>query len=252
MQTIKLDTLRLEDGQHFLDLGCGHGRHSHAAYATRQCHTVGLDLGFEDVQITRAGFQNHPVLQPETGPTRRYSLMVGDALSLPFPDDSFDRLICSEVLEHIPDYQAAMTEIWRVVKPGGRIGISVPHGWPERICWMLSEAYYNTPGGHVRIFKQSALRREFEAMGFVFDRKHLAHGLHSPYWWLKCAVGVTNETNFFVCAYKKLLEKEILQNPLWLRAVSALADPLMGKSIVFYFDKPAANNDQPEINGASR
>ena len=137
-----------------------------------------------------------------------------------------------------------MTEIWRVVKPGGRIGISVPHGWPERICWMLSEAYYNTPGGHVRIFKQGALRREFEAMGFVFDRKHLAHGLHSPYWWLKCAVGVTNETNLFVRAYKKLLEKEILQTRFGC-AVSALADPLMGKSIVFYFDKPAANNDQP-------
>ena len=86
----------------------------------------------------------------ETGPTRRYSLMVGDALSLPFPDDSFDRLICSEVLEHIPDYQAAMTEIWRVVKPGGRIGISVPHGWPEHLLDAV-EAWLQHAGRHADI-----------------------------------------------------------------------------------------------------
>ena len=70
--------------------------------------------------------------------------MVGDALSLPFSDNYFDRLICSEVLEHIPDYSGALAEIWRITKPGGRIGISVPHRWPEQICWLLSRAYYDT------------------------------------------------------------------------------------------------------------
>ena len=240
MQTIKLNTLDLQDGHALLDLGCGHGRHTHAAFFHARCRAVGLDLGFEDVQITRNGFLANPDLEPQTGSPRRYDLTVGDALNLPFDDDSFDRLICSEVLEHIPDYQGALTEIWRVVKPGGRIGISVPHRWPEQICWLLSEEYHNTPGGHVRIFRKADLRTDVEALGFRFRKQHLMHGLHSPYWWLRCAVGVTNDRNLLVRGYKKLLEIEILKNPLPLRALSAVADPLMGKSIVMYFDKPEA------------
>jgi SAM-dependent methyltransferase len=144
------------------------------------------------------------------------------------------------VLEHIPDYQGALTEIWRVVKPGGKIGISVPHRWPEQICWLFSEEYHNTPGGHVRIFRSRDLRADFETLGFNFTGKHLKHGLHSPYWWLRCAVGVNNDTNLLVRGFKTLLEIEILKNPLPLRALSALADPLMGKSVVLYFTKPEA------------
>ena len=238
MQTINLDYLTLEDGHALLDLGCGHGRHTHAAFHHKRCRAVGLDLGFDDVIITRNGFEAHPDLEPQTGQMRRYDLSVGDALNLPFADDSFDRLICSEVLEHIPDYQGALTEIWRITKPGGRIGISVPHRWPEQICWLFSEAYHNTPGGHVRIFRKGDLRADFEALGFKFVRSHLKHGLHSPYWWLRCAIGVNNDSNLLVRAYKKLLEIEILKNPLPLRLVSALADPLLGKSVVLYFDKP--------------
>jgi SAM-dependent methyltransferase len=238
MQTINLDRLTLEDGHVFLDLGCGHGRHTHAAYFHKRCHTVGLDLGFEDVCVTRDGFHAHPDLAPQVGAPRRYDLMVGDALRLPFSDNHFDRLICSEVLEHIPDYQSALKEIWRITKPGGRIGISVPHRWPEQICWLLSEDYHNTPGGHVRIFKAKDLQADLEALGFHFDTRHLMHGLHSPYWWLRCAVGVNNDTNLLVRGYKKLLEIEILKNPLPLRLLSKLADPLMGNSVVMYFTKP--------------
>ncbi|NCF79745.1 MAG: SAM-dependent methyltransferase, partial [Alphaproteobacteria bacterium] len=58
--------------------------------------------------------------------------------------------------------------------------------------------------------------------------------------WLRCAVGLNNDNNLLVRGYKKLLEVEILKNPLPLRAVSAMADPLMGKSVVLYFEKPAA------------
>ena len=235
MQTINLERLDLQDGHIILDVGCGRGRHTHAAYFHKRCTALGLDLGFDDVLTTRDGFLGNPDLEPQIGGPRRYGLTVGDALALPFPDQSFDRLICSEVLEHIPDYRAAIAEIKRVIKPGGRVGISVPFGWPEKICWMLSEDYHNTPGGHVRIFRRRELQADFETQGFRFLHRHLTHGLHSPYWWLRCAVGVDNDRNFLVRAYKKLLEVEILSNPLLLRLLSKIADPLMGKSLVMYF-----------------
>ena len=94
MQTIDLDILRLEDGHRILDLGCGRGRHTHAAYFHRRCHSVGLDLGLEDVLTTQSGFLENPDLEPQTGYARRYDLMVGDALSLPFPD----RVLASHML----------------------------------------------------------------------------------------------------------------------------------------------------------
>ena len=49
---------------------------------------------------------------------------------------------------------------------------------------------------------------------------------------------MNNDQNLLVRSYKKLLEVEILKNPMPLRILSALADPLMGKSMVMYFDKP--------------
>ncbi len=237
MQTIKLNQFALEDGMVALDLGCGRGRHTHALYYHGALHAVGLDLGFADVLETRKGFEQAPDLSAHAV-QRRFDLLVGDALQLPFKPSSFDRIICSEVLEHIADYQTVLDEIWRLTKPGGKIGISVPRAWPEAICWILSKAYRNESGGHVRIFNARTLRRAFEARGFVFTHKHYAHGLHSPYWWLQCAFGLHRPHNWLIRLYHKMLVAEILHNPTPLKWLSRIADPLMGKSVVLYFDKP--------------
>lgn len=238
MQTIDLNVLGLRDGQRALDLGCGAGRHVHAMYYHAQCHVVGLDLGFEDVRKTREGFGTCPDMEPET--QRSFSLTVGNALSLPFPDASFDKVLCSEVLEHIPNYKQAVAEIDRILKPGGTFAVSVPRFWPEWVCWALSDDYHNEPGGHVRIFRESELKGAVENRGLSFFHRHFAHGLHSPYWWLKCAVGVKREDVKLVNLYKRFLEWDILQRPWLTRTLEKIAGPLMGKSVVLYFTKGAA------------
>ncbi|MGB6086310.1 methyltransferase domain-containing protein [Parvibaculum sp.] len=238
MQTIDLNVLGLKDGQRALDLGCGAGRHVHAMYYHAECHVVGIDLGFEDVRRTREGFGTCPDMDPET--KRAFSLSVGNALSLPFPDASFDKIICSEVLEHIPDYGQALNEIHRILKPGGTLAVSVPRFWPEWVCWLLSDDYHNEPGGHVRIFREGELKGAVESRGLSFFHRHFAHGLHSPYWWLKCAVGVKREDVKIVNLYKRFLEWDILQAPWLTRTLEKIAGPLMGKSVVLYFQKGAA------------
>src|SRR6202008_3156894 len=77
----------------------------------------------------------------------------GDALRLPSPDATFDRVIAAEVMEHIPEDRTALGELVRVLRPGGSIAITVPRWFPELINWALSDEYHNTPGGHVRIYR---------------------------------------------------------------------------------------------------
>lgn len=237
MRTIQLDQMALSDGMKVLDLGCGTGRHLHALYFAADMVCIGIDLSWADLISTRDGFDKFPDVSGDRG--QAYGLGVGTALHLPFADHSFDRIICSEVLEHIPDFEVALDEINRILKPGGILAISVPRAWPEQICWWLSEPYHNMPGGHVRIFKARSLQNAVMHRGLDFTGKHHAHGLHSPYWWLKCLFWQNRDDHRLIKAWQKMLEWEILINPTWFRPISRLADWAMGKSVVMYFNKSA-------------
>lgn len=237
MLTVRLEDIDLQDGQRVLDLGCGRGRHMHALYwHETPLNVVGLDLSHGEVKAALDGFFDLP--PPEPASDRRSAVVLaGDAARLPFPDNSFDRIICSEVLEHVPDPDAVLEEISRILKPGGLFIASVPRYWPERICWALSTEYHNTPGGHVRIFKSRQLRQAVEKQGFRRFLRHWAHGLHSPYWWLQCALWSRKDESRRVRLYRKFLEWDLLQRPWLTRALEWMLNPVMGKSIVMYFRK---------------
>jgi hypothetical protein len=140
-------------------------------------------------------------------------------------------------MEHVPADTVALDELVRVLRPGGTIAITVPRWFPELVCWALSDEYHNRPGGHVRIYRRSALERRMRASGLDVTGGHHAHGLHSAYWWLRCAVGVDNEDNRFVAAYHRFLVWDIEQRPFVTRAAEAVLTPLMGKSLVVYGTK---------------
>ncbi len=238
MLTVDLDKLNIQDGDVVLDLGCGEGRHMHGVFYAANTVVVGVDLSLNDVKETERSFTELTYYQEK--PNSSFGLAVSNALRLPFADDTFDKIICSEVLEHIPDYQSALSEIDRILKPGGALAVSVPRAWPEWLCWKLSSEYSKTPGGHVRIFDADALRGDIEGLGLAFRRRHWAHGLHSPYWWLKCLFWKSQETSFVVRLYHNFLVWDLMKKPKLTQFLDRIATPLMGKSIVLYFSKEAS------------
>ncbi|MCF8029690.1 MAG: methyltransferase domain-containing protein [Desulfohalobiaceae bacterium] len=235
MRTIQLSRLDLQPGQAVLDLGCGQGRHLHALYDRPGLRVYGLDRDPDVLQKAASGCRTYFPAASEGA--RCWLVLSGDSLRLPFAPGSLDVVICSEVLEHIRDYRAALLEIRRVLRPGGRLALSVPRHGPERVCWLLSRGYRNEPGGHLRIFRSRFLRDEVAALGFIPRGGHHAHALHTPYWWLKCLRWGKRDSWLPVRLYHRMLVWDILSSPRCTRWLEALLNPLLGKSVVFYLDK---------------
>ena len=237
MLTVDLDRrLPIRPGDRVLDLGCGGGRHAFELYR-RGAHVVALDRNAEELAAVEEMFGAMAEAgEVPDGATAR--VVEGDALHLPFPDDAFDAVIAAEILEHIPSDTDAMAELTRVVRPGGTVAVSVPRWLPEQVCWALSREYHEVEGGHVRIYGRSQLIRRLERTGLQHTGSHHAHALHSPYWWLKCAVGVSRDDAFLPRGYHRLLVWDIMRRPWLTRTAERLLDPVIGKSLVVYLTKP--------------
>jgi SAM-dependent methyltransferase len=164
------------------------------------------------------------------------TVLGAPAEELPFDDASFDVVMASEVLEHIPADAAAFAEIARVVRPGGRVAVTVPRFWPERVCWALSRDYHDVPGGHVRIYTGDVVSTRMLDAGLTPTGAHHAHALHSPYWWLNCALGKESIPSRL---YHQVLVWDIMKRPWLTRTAEAALNPVLGKSLVVYATKPA-------------
>lgn len=237
MLTVDYAKLGLRPGDRLLDLGCGFGRHAYQA-ARLGAQVVAFDAGADEVRQVLDTFGAMVDAGELDAVASRVGSVQGDALQLPFSDGSFDRVIASEILEHIPADETAMAELTRVLRPGGSMAVTVPRCGPEFINWALSDEYHNVPGGHIRIYRHTELTRRLEAAGLTEVGSHHAHGLHAPYWWLRCLVGPSKDDHPAVAAYHRLLAWDIVKAPKLTRYADRVLNPLMGKSLVVYLHKP--------------
>jgi SAM-dependent methyltransferase len=233
--TVDFGRFPVGPGDRVLDLGCGDGRHAYEAYK-RGAHVMAADLDDTALKYVRDMFVN--IADAGEAPSTASALAVrADALTLPFPDNSFNRVIVAETLEHIHADRAVLAEVSRVLAPGGLMVATVPRWWPERICWLLSDEYHEVEGGHIRIYRRGELFGRLTEAGLRVVGSHHAHALHSPYWWLKCAVS-PHEDHRLCLLYHRFLVWDIMRNPRAVRLAEHALNPVLGKSLVVYARKP--------------
>ena len=166
---VLLDYLELTDGVDVLDCGCGMGFYLLAMQQLRDVRLTGLDTDRGRLRYAE-----------QVGV--RADLVAGEVEALPFADESFDRVLMSEVLEHVRDDGAVLREIHRVLRPSGILAISVPHArYP--FWWDPFNATWTALGGkpirngpvvgiwtnHERLYEPSALGDIVRDAGFRIE-----------------------------------------------------------------------------------
>lgn len=162
--------LGIGPGQRVLDLGCGRGfylnftRHLYPA-----ADVVGVEL-------------ERPLLDVARRHVPGAAVVCASAYDLPFRDAAFDRVLFTEVIEHVPDDEAALAEIARVLRPGGVVALTTPHaGYPlawdpiNRVLeWLGPPPIRRGPlagiwANHVRLYAPEDLARKAAAAGLAVE-----------------------------------------------------------------------------------
>lgn len=172
---IIFENLNLFGNEKILEIGCGRGFYLKTLIdVLPDLGITGIDLNKKYLSVAKKFIDNEEV-----------KLINADATNLPLKNETFDRIIATEILEHIPDDQKAISEMFRVLKPGGIAMITVPNknypffwdplNWTlERICgrhipsniWWLAGIWAD----HVRLYGENELRKKIEKEGFKIEK----------------------------------------------------------------------------------
>lgn len=222
-------------GERVLDLGCGNGRHTLEA-ARYDVRVVGLDMSADDLRAAKFMYDD---LRRKGEAKGRADFIIGDAQNLPFKDGAFDKSVCTEVFEHIPDDRRGIREFLRVTKPGAPVAVSVPNYWPETVFWTLSWEYWHTPGGHVRRYRPGEMWGILEASDMDVSFQRNRHSFQAIYWFLRCLFGKDNENFLPVRTFFKFINWHHNRRIKLLEYIEATANLVIGKDMILYGRKRA-------------
>ena len=231
--TVDLERLRIRPGDRVLDAGCGEGRHCFGALE-RGARVVGLDLDRPSLEAGARPLRNRAGELNSLG-----AMLQGDAFHLPFQNASFDRVICSEVMEHVHDFRGAARELARVTRHGGTLAVTIPTATSEHLYLRLGDDYFESPGGHIRIFRPRTLAEGLAAAGFATVGVGFAHGLHTPYWVLRSVMGLPRaDSSLLVRSYRQFLIRATASR--FLERVERVLNRICPKSVILYAERRGA------------
>lgn len=237
----------LQPNERVLDLGCGSGRHTLEA-ARFPVRAVGLDFSRDDLRAAKFMYDD---LKRKGEATGHVDFIVGDAQNLPFRDGVFDKAICTEVFEHIPNDRRGIAEFERVTKAGAPVAVSVPNYWPETVFWTLSWTYWHTPGGHVRRYRPGEMWKILEATNIEVHFQRNRHAFQAVYWFFRCLFGTNNENFLPVRTFFRFINWYHNRRLKPLEYIEATANLVIGKDMVLYGRKRPGPSETRSRNGAA-
>jgi ubiquinone/menaquinone biosynthesis C-methylase UbiE len=144
----------MRSGDRVLDLGCGAGTFTALAADSGASSVIGADVA--QAALTRAR-RDHPELDFR---------QIAASGPLPFSDNQFELVWASEVIEHVPDTAAWLSEVRRVLVPGGRLALTTPNHGRLRLLLGGVERYSQPLGDHLHLYTQRSLRDLLTGFGF--------------------------------------------------------------------------------------
>lgn len=163
--------VQLEDS--VLDVGCGDG-----GFIT-YCANRGAEVTFVDIDPGKI-IENEKRLQDS--PARGIHGLVSDANPLPLPDSRFDKVICTEVMEHVENPATFLAELVRVGKPGAQYLLSVPDPASETVQQQVAPQLYFEKPHHIRIFAREDFLRLVSDAGLIIEKQTTYGFFWSMFW----------------------------------------------------------------------
>lgn len=154
-----------------LDVGCGTGELIRGLYKEKKdCDFYGIDFSSKNIKtcISKNKFNN-------------VFFNVGIGEKLGFEDDFFDEVYCTEVLEHVDDFEKTINEIKRVLKKGGKLTLSVPLKKSEVILVKLNPNYFEQVG-HKRFFSKEDILNALKTHKFEVKKYTAYNSIEHIYW----------------------------------------------------------------------
>src|SRR5437763_3655830 len=234
-QSIDRSLLEIRQEHRVVDLGCGTGRHV-LELAKGQGSILGGDLSLHDLRAARYLLE---IMRRRGEVHARVHWLQTAGERLPFADAAFDRVLCTETLEHVDDDSVLAAELVRVLKPGGILAVSVPDQYSEKIFWKLSPNYRTQVGGHVRIYRRGEIVELLRKAGLDPYAVRYRHSLETVYWLSHIAFwSEWGKQGRITGAFRRALDSTRARQSRIVTAMDDIGNRILPKSIVVYARKP--------------
>lgn len=229
-----LDTaiLGIDKDTRILDIGCGRGQ-IFVPLTKRGNHVIGLEPNVAYLEELVASLKQHGIAVCGS------RLISGSAKAMSFPSAYFDAVICREVLEHIPEPEVVLVEIARVLKPGGRLALSVPTSLTEK--WLnFINPYWLSDCGHVNIFSKATLDELLANVGLRLYSVRGEMFFYTFFWTWHGLVHTRHDGTGRPCHHHRLTRViyrfwRMLERMRIRRPFETLGNRVLPKSYFFYY-----------------